>query len=87
MYDPPARLAWREGSSEAGLVKETDLEDVVRPASALRGRQVLSFSSPDARRIVITRGAVTVTLARASEQAPWKVKEGSGKAEVVRPGR
>ena len=71
------RLAWREGAAAAGLVRETDLADVDRPAAALRDRQVLGFSSPDVRRIVVTRGSTVLTAARASEEAPWTVREGS----------
>jgi hypothetical protein len=71
------RVAWREGAASAGLVPESGIADFDRPAPAFRDRQVLGFSSPDVRRVVITRGATSLTLARASEAAPWTVRQGS----------
>ena len=71
------RLAWREHGDTIGLVAESALADLDRPAAAFRDRQVLSFSSPDARRVVVTRGASSLTLSRASEKDPWTGQEGA----------
>ncbi|HVQ35863.1 MAG TPA: DUF4340 domain-containing protein [Candidatus Bathyarchaeia archaeon] len=71
------RVAWREGSASAGLVPESAIADFDRPAAAFRDRLVLDFSSPEVRRVVITRGGTSLTLARASEAAGWTVRQGS----------
>ena len=71
------RLAWREHGDTIGLVAESALADLDRPAAAFRDRQVLSFSSPDARRVVVTRGAMSLTLSRASEKDPWTGQDGA----------
>ncbi|HJQ99102.1 MAG TPA: DUF4340 domain-containing protein [Candidatus Polarisedimenticolaceae bacterium] len=71
------RLAWREGTGSAGLVPASGIADFDRPAAAFRDRLVLGFSSPDVRRVAITRGGTSLTIARASEAAPWTARQGS----------
>jgi hypothetical protein len=71
------RLAWREHGDTIGLVGESALADLDRPAAAFRDRQVMSFSSPDALRVVVTRGATSLTLSRASEKDPWTGQDGA----------
>ena len=71
------RLAWRKGGDTIGLVPESSLADLDRPASAFRDRQVLSFSTPDVRRVVVTRGGAALALARASEKDPWTGQDGA----------
>lgn len=74
------RVAWRAGGSFVGLVDASALTDLERPPAAYRDRQVLSFSEPDATRLVLTRGGQTVTVERAKEGAPWTARDGAGPA-------
>jgi Domain of unknown function (DUF4340) len=71
------RLGWREGAALAGLIDESALGELLRPAESMRERRIASFSSPDVRRITLEQGGTSLRIARAGEASPWSGTAGA----------
>ncbi len=65
------RLAWREGASFAGLIDEATAGEIAKPVDSFRSSQIVTFSTPDLRRIAIERDAGTLAIERAGATTPW----------------
>ena len=76
------RLGWREGPAFAGLVEESAARELERPSESFREARIVSFSSPDVRRLTIERGGTTLRIARAGEASSWSGSEGSAACAV-----
>lgn len=70
------RLAWRDGGGLAGLIKESSARAIETGVDAYRDKRVATFSSPDARRIAVTRGGRTIRAERSAEGAVWSGHDG-----------
>lgn len=71
------RLGWREGRGLAGLVEESAARELQLPWDSFRDARIMSFSSPDVRRLTVVRGGTTLRIAREGETSPWTGSEGS----------
>jgi uncharacterized protein DUF4340 len=71
------RLGWREGPPLAGLVEESAVKELDRPAESFRDPRIAPFFSPDARRLTIERGATQLRLTRSKAPSSWTGSEGA----------
>jgi hypothetical protein len=71
------RLGWREGAARAGLIDESALGELLRPAESMRERRIASFSTPDVRRLTIEQGGTSLRIARGGEASPWSGSAGT----------
>lgn len=72
------RLAWRGAGELFGLVGDTALSELLRPADTYRDLRVVTFSSPDARRLEIARGGETLRVDRPAEGSAWTGQDAKG---------
>lgn len=71
------RVGWRAGAKRAGLIDESALGELLRAPESFRDRRIVSFSTPDVRRVTVDRGGTPVLIARAGEASPWTGSEGA----------
>ncbi len=71
------RLGWKEDRALAGLVDESAVRELERPADSFRDPQIALFSSPDVRSLTIERADTTLRVTRDSESSPWTGLEGT----------
>jgi Domain of unknown function (DUF4340) len=76
------RLAWREGAALSGLLAESSAHELERSVDSFRDLRILSFSSPDVRKLAVDRAGRTFELARSAEASPWKGAEGTASFAV-----
>ena len=77
------RVAWRDGSAEVGLVGESAVSELLRPADSFRDLRIVAWSPGDVRRLTIERAATVLRLERAGETAPWTASAGSSVVPVL----